>query len=87
VPTNAGGWQVMRANMDGVVTAETLVTGLNEPTGLALDVIGEKMYWVDGKNVSYGKVRKMMMLNIVIIIVLIITMLPSSLSSSSSSSS
>ena len=38
--------KIQRANLDGS-EVEDLVTGLEEPTDLALDVAGGKMYWTD----------------------------------------
>ena len=38
---------VRRANLDGSVV-ETLVTGLQQPRGIELDVAAGKMYWTDG---------------------------------------
>ena len=37
---------ISRANLDGTAV-ETLVTGLDTPRGIALDVAGGKMYWTD----------------------------------------
>ena len=41
---NAG--RIRRANLDGT-NVETIVSGLTNPRGLALDVDGEKVYWSD----------------------------------------
>ena len=38
--------KIQRANLDGC-DVEDLVTGLNLPLGIALDVTGGKMYWTD----------------------------------------
>ena len=38
--------KIQRANLDGS-DVEDLVTGLNQPLGIALDVAGGKMYWTD----------------------------------------
>jgi hypothetical protein len=38
---------VRRTDLDGTGPVETLVTGLSQPRGFALDVPGGKMYWTD----------------------------------------
>ena len=40
---------IYRANLDGS-NIETLITGLTNPSAIALDVDGSKMYWVDVSN-------------------------------------
>ena len=44
--TDAGTNKIQRANLDGS-NVQDLVTGLNSPSGIALDVVGSKMYWTD----------------------------------------
>ena len=44
--TDAYAQKIQRADLDGS-NVEDLVTGLNEPIGLTLDVMGGKMYWTD----------------------------------------
>ena len=41
---------IRRANLDGS-NVEDLVTGLDEPQHIALDVSGGKMYWTEGHNI------------------------------------
>jgi hypothetical protein len=45
--TDYGNDTIKRANMEVNPTIETLVTGLNNPWGIALDVLGGKMYWTE----------------------------------------
>jgi hypothetical protein len=45
---------VLRANVDGS-GIETLVTGLNEPHGLVLDVAQQKMYWTES---AAGRIQR-----------------------------
>ncbi len=45
---------IRRANLDGT-NQQTLLTGLNAPAGIALDVAGGKMYWAD---FSSGALRR-----------------------------
>src|SRR4029077_17530164 len=49
-----GGPEIARANADGT-GHQTLVTGLKQPTGIALDVAGGKMYWADLGGVNPGE--------------------------------
>ena len=44
--TDYQGGDIRRANDDGT-NPQTLVTGLNHPIGIALDLAGGKMYWAD----------------------------------------
>ena len=44
--TDYGTDKIQRANLDGS-SRETLVTGLDVPIGIALDVAGGKIYWTD----------------------------------------
>ena len=44
--TDAGTDKIQRANLDGT-NREDLVTGLDLPRGLAVDMSGDKMYWAD----------------------------------------
>ena len=44
--TDFGAGKIQRANLDGS-DVQDLVTGLDDPNGLALDVAGGKMYWTD----------------------------------------
>ena len=39
--------KIQRANLDGSQVEDLVTTGLDAPSGLALDVDGGKMYWVD----------------------------------------
>lgn len=50
--TSAG--KIQRANLDGT-DVEELVTGLDNPGGLALDQAGGKMYWI---GVAAGKIQR-----------------------------
>ena len=43
---NQFGHTIWRANLDGT-GQETVLTGLSEPAGIALDVAVAKMYWAD----------------------------------------
>ena len=45
--TDAGTDKIQRANLDGSRVEDLVTTGLDFPSGLALDVAGGKMYWVD----------------------------------------
>ena len=44
--TDYGTDKIQRANLDGS-NVQDLVTGLNTPYGIVLDVAGGKMYWTD----------------------------------------
>ena len=44
--TVGGAGIIQRSNLDGS-SVEDLITGLEEPDGIALDVAGGKMYWTD----------------------------------------
>ncbi len=44
--TDASAGKIQKANLEGS-GVEDLVTGLSEPQGIALDVAGGKMYWVE----------------------------------------
>ncbi|MDE2925394.1 MAG: hypothetical protein OXT71_03245 [Acidobacteriota bacterium] len=46
--------KIQRANLDGTEVVD-LVTGLDQPLGLALDLVGGKIYWVD---VTGGKIQR-----------------------------
>ena len=52
--TEAGTDKIQRANLDGSA-GEDLVTGLSNPSGIALDVSGGKMYWAD---YNTGKIQR-----------------------------
>ena len=52
--TVLGTGKVQRANLDGA-NVQDLVTGLEHPVGIALDVAGGKMYWTDWEA---GKVQR-----------------------------
>ena len=39
--------KIQRANLDGTQIEDLVTTGLEEPTDLALDLVGGKMYWTD----------------------------------------
>ena len=45
--TDAGTDKIQRANLDGTQVEDLVTTGLDFPSGLALDVAGGKMYWID----------------------------------------
>ncbi len=45
--TDAGTDKIQRANLDGSQIENLVTTGLDYPSGLALDVAGGKMYWMD----------------------------------------
>ena len=45
--TDAGTDKIQRANLDGSQIEDLVTTGLDAPSGLALDVAGGKMYWID----------------------------------------
>ena len=44
--TDVGTDKIQRSNLDGS-NVQDVVTGLNNPFGIALDVAGGKMYWTD----------------------------------------
>ena len=39
--------KIQRANLDGSHIEDLVTQGLEGPTGIALDVVGGKMYWTD----------------------------------------
>ena len=41
------GAKIQRANIDGSQVEPLVTTGLEGPTDLALDLVGDKMYWID----------------------------------------
>ena len=45
--TDEGAKKIQRANLDGSQVEDLVTTGLDSPSGLALDVAGGKMYWTD----------------------------------------
>jgi hypothetical protein len=47
-------FMISRANLDGT-NVELLVTGLDSPSGITLDVAGGKMYWTD---IGTGKIQR-----------------------------
>ena len=47
--------KIQRANLDGSQVEDLVSTGLQEPTDLALDLVGDKMYWVDQ---GTGKIQR-----------------------------
>ena len=47
--TSYVGDHIIRANLDGT-QKEALVTGLNDPSGIALDLNENKLYWTDSQN-------------------------------------
>ena len=49
------GAKIQRANLDGSQIETLVSTGLQEPTDLALDLVGDKMYWVDQ---GTGKIQR-----------------------------
>ena len=49
------GAKIQRANIDGSQVETLLATGLQNPTRLALDLVGNKMYWVDR---GTGKIQR-----------------------------
>ena len=46
--TDFGTKKIQRSNLDGSGVEDLVTTGLESPSGLALDVSGGKMYWTDG---------------------------------------
>lgn len=52
--TDVGNDKIQRANLDGSAVQD-LVTGLNFPFGIALNVAAGKMYWTDFSN---GKIQR-----------------------------
>lgn len=48
----------MRANLDGVVSVQTIVSNLDYPTGVALDLRYDKLYFTEGRNFTWGKVYR-----------------------------
>merc|ERR1719247_4056878 len=46
--TDGGTCTIQRANLNGGSVEELFSLGLWEPRGIALDVVGGKMYWVGG---------------------------------------
>ena len=48
--TNGGLYEkIQRSNLDGSAVEDLVTTGLNEPSGIALDVSGGKLYWTDAR--------------------------------------
>ena len=45
--TDAGTDKIQRSNLDGSDVEDLVITGLDSPRGIALDVAGGKMYWTD----------------------------------------
>ena len=58
-----GANKIQRANLDGS-EVEDLVTGLNNPSDLAVDTVGGKIYWTDGGNPFAETVGKLQRANI-----------------------
>ena len=54
--TDSGTGKISRANLDGS-GAEDLITGLDSPQGIALDIDGGKMYWVE-TGTAPGKISR-----------------------------
>ena len=48
--TDFGADKIQRANLDGSNIEDLVTQGLSVPTGIALDVVGGKMYWTDLAN-------------------------------------
>ena len=44
---DAGTYKIQRANLDGSNIEDIVTQGLEDPDGIALDVVGGKMYWTD----------------------------------------
>ena len=55
VDASRNGAKIQRANIDGSQLEALVTTGLKEPTDLALDLDGSKMYWADR---STGKIQR-----------------------------
>ena len=55
VDASRNGAKIQRANIDGSQLEDLVTTGLKEPTDLALDLDGGKMYWADR---SIGKIQR-----------------------------
>ena len=53
--TNSWG-KVQRLNLDGSGFQPNLVTGLDTPTGIAVDVAGRKLYWTEKTSNTTGKI-------------------------------
>ena len=45
--TDTGADKIQRSNLDGSGVEDLVTTGLDWPSGIALDVSGGKMYWTD----------------------------------------
>ena len=45
--TDGGNNKIQRANLDGSNVEDLITSGLTKPLGIALDVLGGKMYWVE----------------------------------------
>lgn len=58
VYANSADGVIMRANLDGPTVVETVVQQLDNPTGLALDVRDDIMYFTDAGNASYSKIYR-----------------------------
>ena len=53
--TNSWG-KVQRLNLDGSGFQPNLVTGLDTPTGIVVDVVGQKLYWTEKTSNTTGKI-------------------------------
>ncbi|MCY3669433.1 MAG: hypothetical protein OXH81_27595 [Gemmatimonadetes bacterium] len=52
-----GTGKIQRANLDGS-NIETLISGLDKPFGLALDVTGGKVYWTGQDKIQRAKIQR-----------------------------
>ena len=55
--TNSWG-KVQRLNLDGSGFQSNLITGLDMLTGIAIDVVGGKLYWTEKTSNTTGKIRR-----------------------------
>ena len=55
--TNSWG-KVQRLNLDGSNFKPNLITGLDAPSGLAMDVNGGKVYWIEQTGDATGKIQR-----------------------------
>ena len=55
----ANSWgKIQRMNLDGSNFRANLITGLESPKGLALDVVEGKLYWIEQTGEAVGKIQR-----------------------------